>query len=47
MVYYLERGIELAFRKKVQKIIIEGFFASDFEVEIGSMDYRFEINGIL
>ena len=40
-------GTEVVFRKKIQAIRFENFTISNFDVEVGSMDYGFEINGIL
>lgn len=40
-------GTEVVFRKNIQLIALENFTISNFDVEIGSMDYGFEINGIL
>jgi len=35
------------YRKSLQKIIIGEFCISNFSVEIGAMDYGFDINGII
>jgi len=40
-------GTEVVYRRKLHKIILDNFIIPDFEVEIGAMDYGFEINGIL
>lgn len=40
-------GSEVVFSRKVDILQIEGHGSSQFEIEIGGMDYGFEINGIL
>lgn len=40
-------GTEVVFRKTLQLITLDTFKINDFNVEVGSMDYGFEINGIL
>jgi predicted aspartyl protease len=44
------RGVgvtEVVFRRKFQAIKFDTLIAHNFDVEIGAMDYGFEINGIL
>lgn len=40
-------GIETVFTRRVERLQISGRSVVDFEVEVGGMDYGFEINGIL
>ncbi len=40
-------GTEIVYRRRVDCIKISEFQLSDFDVEIGAMDYGFNINGIL
>jgi predicted aspartyl protease len=40
-------GTEVVFKRKLQNLGIDETILSDFNVEIGAMDYGFEINGIL
>ena len=40
-------GIETVFTRRVERLQIGGLSVLDFEVEVGGMDYGFEINGIL
>lgn len=40
-------GIETVFTRRVERLQISGRSLVDFEVEVGGMDYGFEINGIL
>jgi predicted aspartyl protease len=47
---YVIRGVggnEVVFARKVDKILIGDCSIENFEVEIGGMDYGFNINGIL
>ena len=47
---YVIRGVggsEVVFVKRVDSIQVENKLLSDFEIEVGGMDYGFEINGIL
>ena len=40
-------GTEVVYCRKIQNLIIGNIILSDFLVEIGAMDYGFEIKGIL
>jgi hypothetical protein len=40
-------GTEVVFKRKLQSIKFDTLVAHSFDVEIGAMDYGFEINGIL
>ena len=40
-------GIEAVFTRTVDRLDLGGASAHDFEIEVGGMDYGFEINGIL
>ncbi len=40
-------GSELVITKTVDKIQIGDLFAEDFTIEVGAMDYGFDINGII
>ncbi|HON11253.1 MAG: hypothetical protein GX089_14535 [Fibrobacter sp.] len=40
-------GTEVVFKRKLQNLSIDETILSDFTVEIGAIDYGFEINGIL
>jgi predicted aspartyl protease len=40
-------GTEAVFSRRVDLLEVGPSTAPDFEIEIGGMDYRFEINGIL
>lgn len=40
-------GIETVFARRVERLRVDEHGLADFEVQIGSMDYGFEINGIL
>lgn len=40
-------GSEVVFSRKVDYLKLGEYFINDFEIEIGGMDYGFEINGIL
>ncbi len=49
-ILYTLRGIggtEVVFARQVEYLQLEEHGLADFEVEIGGMDYGFEINGIL
>jgi hypothetical protein len=49
-ILYTIRGVggnEVVFSRRVDFLRVGGQTISDFEVEIGGMDYGFEINGIL
>lgn len=40
-------GVEFVFKKNIDRINFGGLEIRDFEIEVGVMDYGFEINGIL
>lgn len=40
-------GAEFVFSKRIEKLALETVSVSDFIVEIGAMDYGFELDGIL
>jgi len=40
-------GSEFVFTKRVDRIVLDDSSAGNFEVEIGAMNYGFEIDGIL
>lgn len=40
-------GCEFVYKKKIEKIKIGDLEVEDFKVEVGAMDYGFEINGII
>lgn len=40
-------GIEYVYTKSLDSIAVDGTVVEDFEIEIGSMDYGLEIDGIL
>jgi hypothetical protein len=40
-------GTEFVFVKKIDKLTFGDFSASDFEIEIGAMDYGMKIDGII
>jgi predicted aspartyl protease len=40
-------GTEVVFKRKFQSIKFDTLIANSFDIEIGAMDYGFEINGIL
>lgn len=40
-------GAEFVFTKRIDGVIIGDLVARDFEIEVGAMDYGFEIDGIL
>lgn len=40
-------GTEFVYSKRIQKIKVGTLVATDFIVEVGAMDYGFNINGIL
>lgn len=40
-------GVEFVFTKKVDRIAVGELEAQDFEVEVGALDYGFEVDGIL
>jgi len=40
-------GAEFVFTKKVDRLALGGLAVSDFAIEIGAMDYEFEIAGIV
>lgn len=40
-------GSEVVFMRKVEAIQVGGFSFHDFEIEVGGMDYGFDIRGIL
>ncbi|MFO7634078.1 MAG: hypothetical protein R6W76_16145 [Caldilinea sp.] len=41
------RGVEFAFTKRVDRLIVGGLIVNDFIIEVGAMDYGFAIDGIL
>ena len=40
-------GAEFVFTKRVNLLSLGELAASDFEIEVGAMDYGFELNGII
>jgi hypothetical protein len=49
-ILYTIRGVggsEVVFNRRVNQLLVGGYGLVDFEVEVGGMDYGFEINGIL
>lgn len=40
-------GAEFVFAKKIDHLISDELRVSNFEIEVGAMDYGFEINGIV
>lgn len=40
-------GTEVVFKKTIQTITMDNLVLNNFDIEVGSMDYGFEINGIL
>jgi hypothetical protein len=40
-------GAEFVFSKRVDHLAVSDLVLSDFEIEVGAMDYGFEIEGIL
>ena len=40
-------GTEFVFVKQVDRLVLEGLAVQNFPVDIGAMDYGFEIDGIL
>lgn len=40
-------GVEFVYKKNIDKINLGGIKMNDFTIEVGVMDYGFEINGIL
>lgn len=40
-------GVEFVYKKDIDEINLGGLQISDFTIEVGVMDYGFEINGIL
>jgi hypothetical protein len=40
-------GIEFVYKKVINKIVFGNLIVNNFSIEIGVMDYGFEINGIL
>ena len=40
-------GVEYVFARRIDKLIMNNFEATDFEIEVGAMDYGFKINGII
>jgi hypothetical protein len=40
-------GAEFVFSKQLEKVWVGDLEATDFEIEVGAMDYGFEINGII
>ncbi len=47
---YAVRGVggsEAVFTRRVDRVAVENHALADFEIEVGSMNYGFELNGIL
>ncbi len=40
-------GMEVVFARQVERLQIEMYSVANFAIEVGGMDYGFEINGIL
>ena len=40
-------GAEFAFTKKVNQLLLDELQVGDFEIEVGAMDYGFEMDGII
>ncbi len=40
-------GVEYVFARRIDRLIMDDFQAIDFEIEVGAMDYGFQINGIV
>ncbi|HUP42433.1 MAG TPA: retropepsin-like aspartic protease [Thermoanaerobaculia bacterium] len=40
-------GVEFVFTKRLDRIAVGDLAASDFEVEVGALDYGFSVQGIL
>lgn len=40
-------GVEFVYKKNIDKIIFGNVHVKNFNIEIGVMDYGFEINGII
>jgi hypothetical protein len=40
-------GIETVFTRRIERLEVSQRDVTDFEIEVGGMDYGFEINGIL
>lgn len=40
-------GTEVVFTRRVEALQLGGYRLPDFEIEVGGMDYGFEINGIV
>jgi len=40
-------GVEYVFARRIDRLIMDDFQAIDFEIEVGAMDYGFNINGIV
>ncbi len=40
-------GVEYVFARRIDRLIMNDFEATDFEIEVGAMDYGFKINGIV
>lgn len=41
------RGTEFVFTKRVDTLSLENLQVNDFEIEVGAMDYGFDIEGII
>ncbi len=40
-------GIEIVFMKCIETLSVEDFILNDFSIQVGAMNYGFDINGIL
>lgn len=40
-------GAEFVFTKKVDQLVLDELQVSNFEIEVGAMDYGFEMDGII
>ena len=40
-------GAEIVFTKKVDQLVLDELQVSNFEIEVGAMDYGFEMDGII
>jgi hypothetical protein len=40
-------GAEFVFTKQVHTLMVDGLQVNDFQIEIGAMDYGFDIDGII
>jgi len=49
-IVYTIRGVggsEAVFTRRIDQVAVENHALTDFEIEVGSMNYGFELNGIL